>query len=137
MNLRGDDIDFNPVFFSYLIITDDDIHLFVNKEKLPADFGEHLRLNEVQVTINNYECVEDIIIKLLAQNPDHKLWISQGSNYLLNSLVPEKKRVQEITAINLMKAIKNPVEVMKRLFFHPFKFYLFFILFKIYYRQKG
>ncbi len=34
LNLRGSDITFNPVFFSYLVLTLDRIHLFVTKEQV-------------------------------------------------------------------------------------------------------
>lgn len=40
LNLRGNDIDYNPVFFSYLIFYKDDnsnykVDLFIDKEKVP------------------------------------------------------------------------------------------------------
>ena len=31
LNLRGSDIQYNPVFFSYTVVTLDKVHLFVNE----------------------------------------------------------------------------------------------------------
>lgn len=33
LNLRGSDVPFNPVFFSYLIITQDEVILFIDTTK--------------------------------------------------------------------------------------------------------
>lgn len=43
--------------------------------------------------------------------PQEKVWISEYSNYALVSLVPKKSLVSEITPVNVMKAVKNPVEI--------------------------
>ena len=108
--MRGEDIDFNPVFFAYLIVTVDDVLLFINENQLPVDWDQHLRRNSVQVTLKKYECAESEIMDLQAKHQG-KMWISPTSNYLMNSLVDEKRRHQEITAINSAKAIKNSVEI--------------------------
>lgn len=47
----------------------------------------------------------------LQVNYKEKIWISPTSNYLMNSLIDEKRRHQEITAIENAKAIKNSTEV--------------------------
>lgn len=39
LNLRGSDIDYNPVFFAYVIVTDDKAVLFVN----PAQVDDSVR----------------------------------------------------------------------------------------------
>lgn len=110
LNIRGSDIPYNPVFFSYLIITADDIELFINEAQLPDDWTDHLRRNGVAVQVKTYQAVEQVITDL-AGTLKEKMWISPTSNYLMNSLIEEKRRHQEITAINTAKAIKNSVEV--------------------------
>lgn len=47
-NLRGSDIDFNPVFFAYAIITEDKAVLFVNGAQVDDGVRAHLR-DEVQI----------------------------------------------------------------------------------------
>lgn len=108
--MRGDDIPYNPVFFSYLIITQEELLLFINEAQLPEDWTDHLRRNSVAVTVKAYECAEEVIMELQVSQKE-RIWISATSNYLMNSLIDEKKRHQEITAINNAKAIKNSVEV--------------------------
>jgi len=39
-NLRGSDIPFNPVFFSYGLITEMEAVLYINKEKLSSEVGK-------------------------------------------------------------------------------------------------
>lgn len=96
--------------FSYLIVTTDDIELFINAAQLPDEWTDHLRRNGVSVQVKTYECAEEVIMDM-AGTLKEKIWISPTSNYLMNSLVEEKRRHQEITAINTAKAIKNSVEV--------------------------
>lgn len=110
--MRGSDIDFNPVFFAYLLITHDEIHLFMNESKLPENFQEHQKENGVLIAVNKYDQIEEVLSAIQGKlAAGERVWISPTSNYLLNSLVDEKRRQQEITAICQMKAIKNPVEV--------------------------
>lgn len=47
----------------------------------------------------------------MAKGTDGKVWISLGSSQSLTELIPKQKRHQDITPINVMKAIKNDVEV--------------------------
>lgn len=48
-NLRGSDIPYNPVFFSYALVTPDSATLYVNEEALGSDAREHLAANNVTV----------------------------------------------------------------------------------------
>lgn len=41
-NLRGSDIDFNPVFFAYAVVTQDSATLFVNPLQVNDTVREHL-----------------------------------------------------------------------------------------------
>lgn len=48
-NLRGNDIPFNPVFFSYAIITPDSAALYVDDSKLDDKCRSHLADNKVEI----------------------------------------------------------------------------------------
>uniref|UniRef100_A0A1L8E2Y5 Putative xaa-pro aminopeptidase n=1 Tax=Nyssomyia neivai TaxID=330878 RepID=A0A1L8E2Y5_9DIPT len=109
LNLRGSDIPYNPVFFAYLIITLDDIYLFIDNKKLPNDFSAYEKANNVKINIKPYDMIEGFIGELVGKSTG-KFWISPVSSFSLNNIIPEKKRVQGITPINLLKAIKNAVE---------------------------
>jgi Xaa-Pro aminopeptidase len=41
-NLRGGDIEYTPVFFSYSIVTMDECHLFLNEKKITDEVRQHL-----------------------------------------------------------------------------------------------
>lgn len=111
LNLRGSDIDFNPVFFAYLIVTHTDLLLFVDSSKLPNNFKEHKINNNVEIHIYPYESIADHLCGIIDQF-NWKFWISPTSSYFLTALIPKKRRHQEITPIAINKAIKNKTEVL-------------------------
>ena len=47
LNLRGSDIEFNPVFVSYLLITADKATLYINQAKLTAEVSAYLKAEGV------------------------------------------------------------------------------------------
>lgn len=54
-NLRGSDIEYNPVFFSYGVVTQKEAFLFVNVSQLTTAAKEALQAEEVKVTIKPYD----------------------------------------------------------------------------------
>ncbi|KAJ8129445.1 hypothetical protein O1611_g4190 [Lasiodiplodia mahajangana] len=48
-NLRGNDIPYNPVFFSYAIVTPDTATLYINSSKLSSQCQEFLEKNKVVI----------------------------------------------------------------------------------------
>ncbi|KAL7732375.1 hypothetical protein ACLKA6_004354 [Drosophila palustris] len=110
LNLRGSDIDYNPVFFAFMIVTHNDIVLFADSSKLPDNIKEHQGENNVKITIRPYESIGDGVREIVS-NSNGKIWISSTSSLYLNSLVPKPSRHQEITPIALLKAIKNDTEI--------------------------
>lgn len=111
LNLRGSDIDYNPVFFSYLIITHEKLMFFVDCSKLPSDFKQHQASNGVDISIYSYSSIGEELSRIAENIDGGKIWISPGSSYYLNALIPKKIRHQEITPIAVAKAIKNKIEV--------------------------
>lgn len=109
MNLRGSDIDYNPVFYSYVVLTQDEIYLFVEKNRLPVGYEEHFRKNNVSVIVDEYENVQEVLKNLIKKSTG-KVWISPTSSYALSALVPEKKLLQEVSPVCAMKAVKNATE---------------------------
>lgn len=53
-NIRGSDIEFNPLPLSYAAITKDSITLFVNKSAISAEVSEKLKTNGVKVEDYNH-----------------------------------------------------------------------------------
>ncbi len=56
LNIRGEDITYNPVAFSYVLVTDKDVVLFVKDEAVTEELKAHaIRHN---ILLENYDCFE-------------------------------------------------------------------------------
>ncbi len=56
LNLRGSDVNFNPVFYAYMIITQNEVHLYIDPHKLTADIYKKLERDGVTVSLyDHYE----------------------------------------------------------------------------------
>lgn len=55
VNLRGSDVEYNPVFFSYLILTHKKLLLFVDEYKLLNDSLVQLNIEKVDFSLRKYE----------------------------------------------------------------------------------
>nr|CAD7391976.1 unnamed protein product [Timema cristinae] len=117
LNLRGSDIDYNPVFFSYVLVTQTQVHLFIDESKVTLAVRNHFNEEDLPVNIHAYNKIHSFITEQIPEQTG-KVWISSDGSYSLNSMVPEKIRISEITPIALMKAIKNTVETQGELQFY-------------------
>ncbi|XP_065919965.1 xaa-Pro aminopeptidase 1-like [Dysidea avara] len=112
LNLRGSDVTYNPVFFAYVIITMDDVRLFIDQSKLDHASKDHLMLGkEGGVKVYNYNEVIIHVTNLTNQNAAGKIWISKKSSYSILQVVPQNRLFTKLTPIALMKAIKNEIEI--------------------------
>lgn len=106
LNLRGQDIAYNPVFFAYVLIEKLDnqskIHLFINETKVL-----HLTqyLNENSVEIHPYESISDFVALI-----DEEITVdSSVCNYDLFLAI--KKPLSLSSIVTDLKSIKNPREI--------------------------
>lgn len=116
LNLRGGDIDYNPVFFSYGLIyfTPEGklFHLFTNKEKFNTpELTQYLKDNKI--TLFDYN---DIYKVLLEKAEDTLTVIDQASaNNRLYTLATEKQAnnciVIEDDVVEIIKGVKNETEL--------------------------
>lgn len=109
-NFRGSDIAYNPVFYGYALLTLDELYLFVEQSKLPANYEEHFSKNGVTVKLNKYEQMQTVLKELIKKSTG-KIWISPTSSYALSALVPEKRLLHEVSPVCVMKSVKNATEV--------------------------
>lgn len=116
-NLRGNDITYNPVFFSYAIVTPDSATLYVDIAKLSQDLQETLAANNV--TIKPYEDLfEDtkVLVTAARANGDStnptKYFISTKASWALKLALGGDELVEEIRSpIGDAKAVKNSTEL--------------------------
>ncbi|KAJ8920725.1 hypothetical protein NQ315_004864 [Exocentrus adspersus] len=112
LNLRGSDIEYNPVFFSYVILSLNGFSVFLNPQQNSSEVKQHLVSEAGDIfTIEPYDRIEEKL-KNLVNNLDGLIWFSENTNYGLIGLIPKKNLLlTNITPVQLMKAVKNPVEI--------------------------
>lgn len=120
LNLRGSDVEFNPVFMAYCVVSMSDIYLFVDKRKLTPEIEQSINAvhNDVAteggdncVRVVPYESIVTFIKDKLLPSENQLIWISGGSSEALNSCVPKKQRYNSPSPVTKLKALKNEVEV--------------------------
>lgn len=108
LNLRGNDIAYNPVFISYLLIGPETVQLFVSKQKIPYTIQQVLEKEGIELL--PYEQVQASLSQLPA---NASLLIDpQRTSLAMVSSLPE--HVQLVEAVNpalLLKSRKAPKEL--------------------------
>ncbi|PVZ99532.1 hypothetical protein BB558_004423 [Smittium angustum] len=108
-NLRGNDIMYNPLFFSYSLITKDKVSLFVDSSKLTKEALESL--NGVEILPYNaiFSALESESASL-AESKSKLITDSSVSWALINTL-GEQNCLKKMSPITHLKAIKNETEL--------------------------
>ncbi len=106
LNLRGSDVDYNPIFLGYIVVTINDAHLFVDLDKLDIDARKSM--DEAGVKMLPY----DEFFNYLSSIKDQKILISPNTNQsIFKALQSENTIVKGSVPGNLMKATKNESEL--------------------------
>ncbi|KAI1354563.1 aminopeptidase-like protein [Xylaria sp. FL0043] len=117
-NLRGNDIPYNPVFFSYAVITPDEATLYIDSSKLSSDCQAYLEQNKV--AIKPYQDVFSDITALgqvakakkTDAGPSKKFLISNKASWALKRALGGDDFVEEARSpLADAKAIKNETEL--------------------------
>ena len=110
-NLRGSDISYNPVFFSYAIVTLGEARLYVDESQLSSEVADHLcSQSEDGVRTFPYSAISTHLCELI-QSEEGKIWVDSHSSQALCALVAKAKRVRALSPIQLLKGIKNHTEI--------------------------
>ena len=108
LNIRGGDIDYVPVVLSYLVVTEKECIWFLQEEIVDEKTAAYLKEN--QIATRPYDDIYSYVKEL----PSDVCVLMNGStvNYRITaSLKPEITVVDKPNPTELMKAVKNPVEV--------------------------
>lgn len=107
LNVRGNDIAYVPVVLSYLAISAKDCIWFLQEDILTDEQKAYLKEN--QITTKPYEAVYDYVTATTAK----KILFDDGKvNYrIADSLPSEAERIIKPNPTELLKALKNPVEI--------------------------
>uniref|UniRef100_A0A8D2L6K8 X-prolyl aminopeptidase 2 n=1 Tax=Varanus komodoensis TaxID=61221 RepID=A0A8D2L6K8_VARKO len=111
-NLRGDDIPYTPVFYSYTLLTKTNISLFVNQSRLSAEALQSLTAEcpgPLCVRMEEYKQAS-ASLRSYAQQGGVRIWI--GTEYANIALYREIPLVLEdqFSPVMITKASKNPKE---------------------------
>ncbi|KAI1322817.1 aminopeptidase-like protein [Xylariaceae sp. FL0255] len=117
-NLRGNDIDYNPVFFSYAVITADEATLYIDSSKLGDECKSFLEANKV--AIKPYDAIfgdatalgQSASAKKSETGPNKKFLISNKASWALKRALGGSELVEETRSpVADAKAIKNDTEL--------------------------
>lgn len=106
LNLRGSDVQSNPVFLAYILLTKNEAKLFVDLEKL--DVNARKQMDDSCVKMLPYE---DFYTELKSIK-NEKILVSPNSNQMIFEALKEHNSfIKAPVPGNLMKAIKNETEL--------------------------
>ncbi|THH04905.1 hypothetical protein EW145_g5189 [Phellinidium pouzarii] len=110
-NLRGSDIDFNPVFLAYAVITLDKAVLFVNSEQVDDDLREHLGDD---VELQPYDSIFTYLKELsnsLGLSEQKRFLLSSNASLAIENAIGIDNVLSVLSPIAEVKAVKNSVEL--------------------------
>ena len=106
LNIRGNDVEYNPVVISYVVLEADKCTLFVDEQKIDSPAQNYLDFNNIDV--KPYEAVFDYIRGLQGT----VLFDGARVNEALYEAIPaDCKKINQKSPILIDKAKKNAVEL--------------------------
>lgn len=105
-NLRGSDVEYNPVLVSYMVVTDESAVLYIDDCKLTDDVRRYLRSQGISVAPYS-----GIWQALKEYEKDTLMIHSNKCNAAVALSIGEKTVYRSYSPIALMKAVKNEVEI--------------------------
>jgi Xaa-Pro aminopeptidase len=106
-NLRGRDVQNNPVFLSYTLIDHEQAYLYVDQTKVSQALKEALAADKIY--LKDYDAIYSDLQTIVDQTI---IFDPEMTNYVLIDQIQstnEKKEVKSI--VTQLKAIKNPTEI--------------------------
>lgn len=106
-NIRGRDIEFNPVVIAYALVTAEKAILFTDPVKVPA--AEARKLGS-KIEVRAYEAVAEALRELSDRKV--RVWVEPSTtSRWLGGLLADCELIRERSPVTLMKARKNPAEI--------------------------
>ncbi|KAM9850294.1 xaa-Pro aminopeptidase 2 [Aulostomus maculatus] len=114
-NLRGNDIPYNPFFYSYTLLTMEEIWLFLHTDRVTDELRVYLNAScdgPLCVQLKSYDSVLNDLKTFVGQ-PGVKVWIgTEYTNYALKEIItPEDKLMTtSYSPVLTTKAVKDETE---------------------------
>jgi Xaa-Pro aminopeptidase len=108
LNIRGNDLQYTPLLFSYALIGEKQILLFIDEAKIPLKLA--LEFDKLGIVILPYDETEEIVSAVtegfsVLVNP------ATTSVALYNSISGKSKIIEDISIPTRLKSIKNKTEI--------------------------
>ena len=107
-NIRGNDVDYNPVAVAYGYVSKDETVLFIDQDKLTDEISNFY--TEQGIKIADYNNIFEYVSKL----PENSRLCVTGNkiNWKLMQTIPDSCKIIDIPSpVDLMKSVKNEIEL--------------------------
>ena len=107
-NLRGADVDYNPVFLSHLLIDTEKAILFINKNKVSAEIEKGLK--DSGITLADYDAIQEALSALTSDN----LLLLDPSKVAvgtLSKMVDDVGFIEQMAPSTLLKSVKSDADI--------------------------
>ncbi|WP_201508195.1 aminopeptidase P family protein [Psychrobacter proteolyticus] len=107
-NLRGADVDYNPVFLSHMLIDADKATLFVDTDKVSEDIAQSLK--DSGITLADYSAVQEA---LSALTPDDLLLLDPSKIAVgtLSKMADDVGFIEQMAPSTLLKSVKSDADI--------------------------
>ncbi|MGP5231423.1 aminopeptidase P family protein [Psychrobacter celer] len=107
-NLRGSDVDYNPVFLAHMLISADSATLFVDNSKISSDIAK--ALEDSGITLADYDAVQDA---LSALTPEDLLLLDPNKVAVgtLSKMADDVGFIEQIAPSTLLKSVKSDADI--------------------------
>ena len=107
-NLRGADVDYNPVFLAHMLIDTDSATLFVDTDKVSEDIAQSLK--DSGITLADYSAVQDALSVL---TPEDLLLLdpSKVAVGTLSKMTDDVGFVEQMAPSTLLKSVKSDSDI--------------------------
>lgn len=109
-NLRGSDVDYNPVFIAYALVEENKVSLYIDKPEARLTKEAKAQLEEANVVVASYKQIFDDIGK-----SKKRIWIDDAANVRLYQAAEERGLDKKVhvaqSPCSALKAVKNETEL--------------------------
>ncbi|WP_367105518.1 aminopeptidase P family protein [uncultured Psychrobacter sp.] len=107
-NLRGADVDYNPIFLAHMLIDNDKAMLFVDNDKVSRDIEQSLK--DSGITLADYDAVQDALGEL---TPEDILLLDPNKVAVgtLSKMADDVGFIEQIAPSTLLKSVKSETDI--------------------------
>ena len=108
LNLRGSDVAYNPVFHAYVVVTLDQVGLFIDTHKITGKISKALNADNVKIYLYNdfYDYLNEIpTLSTVFLDPD------KTNSIVFTSLPSQAEKKERLSIITQFKSIKSEGEI--------------------------